>query len=125
MDADDLVRLETAIDAKLPLPDDIGLELKAAIHQFKTGKSKTLCRALGLREPGVTSIATREKISERNAMLKEIAKQYDGETWQIAGTIAEKIKRQSREPLYRLLFEIGAKVPSDQSSIYRILLQKP
>lgn len=121
MTPNDLTRLETALDADMPLPSDIAAELKAAIRKFKSGQCKTLCRALGLRAPGLSSIPTREKIRQRNAMLVEIAKQYDGETWHVAGIIASKIKRRSREPLYRLLAEIGAYLPCDQSSIFKIL----
>lgn len=129
MDLNDLSRLETALEAGVVIPSDLASELKKAIYEFKTGQSKTLCEALGLRAVGQSSIATRQKQNQRNRMFIEIAAHYSGDLWAVAGTIAQRLRRWphlgDETPLYAPLFAIGAKIPNDQSTIFKILNQSP
>ncbi len=125
MDRNNLDRLETALDYGAPIPPDIRDWLLSGLNQFKNGECKTLCRALGLRAPGVSSLNTRRKLERRNDVIREIARQYPGTTWEKAVVIADRIHRYpyigEEKPLYAVLFGLGGKVPTDKTGIYKIL----
>jgi hypothetical protein len=124
MDNNDITRLETALQAGIPIPKDISAQILYALHQFKTGECKTLCRALGLRAPGISSIGTRQKIDERNRLIRTIAMQYPGTPWQKAAAMAEDIRHYPRikhKALYAVLFSMEVKIPQTAEQLYNLL----
>ncbi len=121
----ELVRLKTLLAAGLPIPPDLARWLISGIDQFYSGNCKTLCRALGLRRPGHSSLATREIIETRNDCIKNIAKMYPGKPWHQAGIIEERLKRYPRipveeKPLYGYLLSFKIKIPS-RDMVFKIL----
>jgi hypothetical protein len=125
MNDDDLTRWKTALLAGLPTPKDLSAELLHGIERFRRGEVKTLCRALGLRAPGMSSLETRRKIAERNAMIRAVAEHYPGDPWDKARAIHDRIRRYPRigdeKPLYAPLFQLGAVIPGDITRFYQIL----
>lgn len=125
MDKENLNRLEAALNYGTPIPPDIRDWLLHGLRQFKNGEYKTLCRALGLRAPGISCLNTRLKLEQRNDVIREIAKQYPGTAWEKAVVIADRIHRYpyigEEKPLYAVLFGLGGKVPRDKTGIYKIL----
>lgn len=117
----DLIRIQTALAAGLPLPNDLASELMRAIDRFRRGECKTLCAALKLRAAGLSSVATREAIDRRNELIRTIARQYEGQPWEVAGIIAAKTRNKSRDPIYQMLFKTGARMVYCQTGIYKIL----
>lgn len=122
---DDLLRIKTLLAAGVPIPPDLARWLIRGIDVFCSGRCKTLCVALGLRRPGYSSHATREKLQCRNDGFKNIAKMYPGPPWQQAGTIASQLKKWPRLPdeekaLYGYLLSLKIKIP-DIDGIYKIL----
>jgi len=114
---DDLTRLKTLAAAGLPLPPDLADWLCAEIDSFCSGDSKTLCRALNLRRPGLSSPATRELHKRRKACLKNIGAMYGGTPWTKAVLIETRNKSYPRLPpeekaMYGYLRSLGINIPA-------------
>lgn len=124
----ELIRIKTMLAAGQPLPKELAAWLIFGIDLFNSGQCKTLCRALGLRRPGQSSPATREKLRLRNACLVNIAKLYPRPPWQQAGQIVRQLERWPRLPpeekaLYGYLLSLKVKIP-DRDGIYKILIKE-
>lgn len=124
----DLIRVKTLICAGMPLPPDLAAWIVNGINSFESGDCKTLCGALGLRRPGQSSAATREKLRLRNACISSIAKMYVGSEWDQARAVAERIHSWPRvpaeeKPLYGYLHSLGVNIPKSANMIHKILTQ--
>jgi hypothetical protein len=124
----DLIRVKTLLRSGLPLPPDLAAWIVNGINAFQSGDCKTLCGALGLRRPGQSSAATREKLQHRNACIVSIAKTYDGSEWDQARSVAECIRKwpyisAEEKPLYGYLHSLGVNIPTTPNMIHKILTQ--
>ena len=66
---DFLIRLRVAIDARQPLPEEVGQWLLSGFEQYNRKKRISLCQAFGLGKPG-HSPAHQKKLAERNRHLQ-------------------------------------------------------
>ncbi len=67
-------RLLVALDAHMPVPDDVAEWLSSGLVRFQHGEEKTLCRALELRVPGrLGNPEYRRSLDRRNQALCEAA----------------------------------------------------
>ncbi len=64
-----LARLCAAAQGNYPMPLEVAAWLLAGVADFKSGRTSTLCRALGLRAPGQRSIKTLRANQRRDALL--------------------------------------------------------
>lgn len=124
----ELTRVRVLLLAGMPIPNDLASWLVQGIDRFNAGETRTLCGALGLRRPGQSSAATREKLQRRNACIVSIAKTYDGSEWDKARSVAQCVKKwpyisAEEKPLYGYLHSLGVNIPTTPNMIYKILTQ--
>ncbi|MEQ1621402.1 MAG: hypothetical protein ABL919_08345 [Methylococcales bacterium] len=125
---DMLIRFVVALESRMVIPEDISAWLLSGINDFVGGSHKTLCKALELRACGLASPAIRAKRKERNALIKEIAKNYEGTTYIRGAIIADNIYRWpyiEEKDLYSHLMELEKsgywKIPGTPQGIREIL----
>jgi len=126
---DDLLRLKTLLAAGVVIPDELANWLIYGIDLFYSGDSKTLCGALGLRRPGLSSPATRDLLKRRNDCIKNIALMYDGTPWSKAVWIETRNKRYPILPpeeraLFGYLRSLKVNIPA-RHRILKILQESP
>lgn len=109
-------RFKIALMTGRPVPQDIADWILSAFGQFESGLCKTLCRALGLRQPGHSSLATKAKLKARNDLIRTIAKQYSGSPTDKAKTISEVLRQWplgagELKPMYKMLKSLDVAIP--------------
>lgn len=126
MNDSDETRLATALLAGLPVPSDIAGQLLYALCRKRRGEVKTLAGALGIDGArGVSSCETRRKLEQRNSLIRNIAATYDGDPWEQARAVFDRISRYpyigEEKTLYAPLFALGVRIPNSKEGLYRIL----
>ncbi len=124
---ENLTRLKLALQAGVPIPDDLSHWIISALDLFENGKCKTLCAALGLRRTGHDSLATLAARKTRNDWIITIAGTYPGDINEKARKIAARIKSypngldEEERPFYKYLFSLKTKIPLTEKMICNIL----
>lgn len=70
-DLEQFTRLLVHIDAGQPIPHDLREWFTVGAESFLNGEEKTLCKALGLRGPGRSSVLKQRQQARRNAWLRK------------------------------------------------------
>lgn len=123
---DNFRRLNTLIQAGLPIPAELGGWWASCVGKFERGECKTLCLALGIRGAGIRHPKNRELMIRRDALLSVAVSScstYPGESlWSKCETLADLIRRWPRSrdenPLLPRIFDIGVKPPNSAGGIY-------
>jgi hypothetical protein len=130
MSSDELIRIKTLLSAGQPIPNDIATWLISGINAFESGDCKTLCRALNLRRPGLSSPKTRQMLNARNKLLKEIASMCQCIDWRKAYEIHKKLHNpylisEFEKPFFKTLFILSGsdyeKYKLSTEHIYKII----
>lgn len=120
-----LARLRIALEAGLPIADDVRAWLYAAVSEYEaTGES--LEALLGLRGPGVRTVPTLRKLGERDALVVAIYQSLEGAHWRRCQYIAKLIAGeghcpQSAKPHLQRLQELDVSPPKTTRGIAELL----